>query len=919
MSTIRLVLTILTLSIYLNGVCQNQATLRAYFDDADYDLSQEDYSNALVKLLKIYNVDSTNANVNYFIGVCYLNSVDNKKKALKFLLKSSSHVSPNYQSETFNEKNAPYDVYNQLGDAFAYSYKFDLAIGSYNRFYKTIKKNDHALKEAIERKIRSCEFGKLIIANPMMVEKKNLTSINSIMSDFNPILTPDQKLLFFTAEQGTSKPEDEKLIFKSINKKGKWEVPVNYTRKLSQEGIMITSFLSRDGKSMLLIEDEENRNSIYETKLQQNIWVTPKKLPKKINSGNIQPDAFLTKDGKTMYFSSNKKGGFGGLDIYKSVKKIGEWEEPVNLGPIINTPFDDINPKILDDNSLLFFSSKGHSSMGGFDVFYSKLNADGSWGEPENMGYPFNTPDNETDYWPVKDGFSGYMSRYEESGVGEKDIYFMTVTPAKENLTATNLSSKIISKDTSNLSQIINSNNNNNTDTNIRNIANSNDTSSLMTILIKATRNPLESAYLREIEGVRAYRGQDSVIRYYYGQYRSFEEASKDFDKILKIGFYSAQLKNLKEDTLYYYATSDLFFGQDSSDIVADYTENIIINDSTDFTDIKEATEKKGSNNNKQNEALKKDSLEEKEKQKEIEKKQIIETEVTVNYSAKLLNEITDKLVKATGDIFTIQISTLPKAGNIEYFKNIPYTTEHDCKDGKFRYSTGVFDNIEDARKYLEEMKTKGYPDAYVVNFNKARIRFYNDDITEHIQTYNLNYEGTQTTTPEVKEEEKLYSIQIASSIKPAEDVYFKGVTDVKEKLAKNGFYKYYYGKFSGYKNAKIELEKTRELGYKDAFIIKYAENGESKVITTNNEKEQTEEVEKDLQNAYTIQVASAKKQCEIKYFKGLDIIEIKGNNGFFVYIFGDFKTVASARKELTKVKNLGFKDAYINRSEKYK
>ncbi|MBI5217450.1 MAG: SPOR domain-containing protein [Bacteroidia bacterium] len=950
---------------------QSFSTLKAYFDDADYDISQEDYSSALNKFLRIYKVDTLNSNINYEIGICYLNSVEQKRKAVKHLEKAIKEVTPNYQNGTYTERKAPYDAYLQMANAYALENEFDKALDYYNLYKATLLPRENALKAKVERKMESCYFAKILVKHPVTFEKTEIPDINSVVSDYNPVVTSDESQMFFTFEQLAGKSIGEKRIYHVVKSDGKWGQPINYTDLLASDGNLSTVFITYDGKTLLLCDDDESKISMYESKFEKKQWTVPKKLPRKINSAS-SPSASMSKDGKTIYFSNNHKGGFGGFDLYKIVKKGGEWSEPVNLGPSVNTPFDEICPVILEENKTLFFSSEGHSSMGGLDVFYSRLDAQGGWCAPVNMGYPFNTPDDNAFYWPLKDGFSGYISLYDESGQGEKDIYFVKVTPdkkflftvdelAKLGIATKDTAPKILSvKDTSvkdfSTHDILKKDSSETTVYKIKK-----DTT-LMTIMIKDTTRPLESAYLKEIEGVKALRSVNGFFRYYYGVYKNYDDASKDFDKILKIGFYSAQLINISEDSLYYLAKADFNFGADTSqaDQLLDLVDNtdtrnnrvkdnksknkISLDDITlpnpdTKAENKEAIKKekaeKKAKEKAEKEARKKAETEEKarikaeaEKAKAESKKQKTEAKAKKSeknaaaenktadtlpagrqVSAKYLNEITEKLINSDKEIFVIQIATVAKAGNVSYFKNIPYVTEHDCKDGKYRYSIGIYQSMEDAKKELEKIKEAGYKDAYVVNFLKFKTKYFDTDIANRVKTFDLKTEEEKAKA----EETKLYAIQIGSSIKPVNPGYFKGVSDVKEKLTRNGYYKYYYGKYAGYKAAKAELENARNAGYKDAFIIKYTGEDVAKTLTSADDNTTPEP-----HGTYTIQVASSKKRAEAKYFKGLDVKEIEGKNGFYIYITGDYNSVGSARKDLKKVIGLGFKDAFINRTEKY-
>ena len=150
-------------------------------------------------------------------------------------------------------------------------------------------------------------------------------------------------------------------------------------------------------------------------------------LNKNINTKYWESHAFVTEDGMHLVFASDRPGGFGGLDLYISHKADGDWGPAVNLGPEINTQFNEDRPFLMKNGKLLFFSSQGHQNIGGYDIFRSEIQSNGLWSRPENMGYPFNTPDDNIFFMPVGDGKSGYYSVLKETaGYGREDIYRIT-------------------------------------------------------------------------------------------------------------------------------------------------------------------------------------------------------------------------------------------------------------------------------------------------------------------------------------------------------------------------------------------------------------------------------------------------------------------------------------------------------------
>src|SRR5690606_24474694 len=187
--------------------------------------------------------------------------------------------------------------------------------------------------------------------------------------------------------------------------------------------------ISADVSTLFLFNDEGN-GDIYFSDLIDGKWSVPQPLPGIINSSFQEKSITISSDEKTLYFSSDRPGGYGGLDIYKAtLDSKGDWSNVKNLGPIINTEFDDDGPFIDYDGVTFYFSSKGHKGMGGHDIFKSVFNPQSNeWSEPQNLGYPINTPDDDIYFVASpKDDKRAYYSSVREDGMGYTDIYMITV------------------------------------------------------------------------------------------------------------------------------------------------------------------------------------------------------------------------------------------------------------------------------------------------------------------------------------------------------------------------------------------------------------------------------------------------------------------------------------------------------------
>jgi len=185
--------------------------------------------------------------------------------------------------------------------------------------------------------------------------------------------------------------------------------------------------LSGDGQKLFVYKDsQEGSGDIYESVLDSNVWTSPVKMNININSEYWEGSASLSPDEKTIYFTSEKPGGFGGRDIYKSsLREDGIWDEAVNLGPAVNTPYDDDAPFIHPDGKTLYFSSQGHNSMGGFDIFFTEILTDTLWAPSQNIGYPINTSGNDIFYVVSANSKRGYYSSERSGGFGQHDIFIV--------------------------------------------------------------------------------------------------------------------------------------------------------------------------------------------------------------------------------------------------------------------------------------------------------------------------------------------------------------------------------------------------------------------------------------------------------------------------------------------------------------
>ncbi len=397
---------------------QNKSELKDFFVQAESHFLYEEYELATPLYLILYESLPDNANIAYKIGVCYLNTPYEKDKAISYLEKAAKNASYDAQEDQFSETRAPLDVFFQLGNAYRISNQLDKAIEKYKYFKKQLSaKNKMINEDFVDQQILACKNAKKLMAKPLKIKKTNLgDTVNLSSVNLNPVISGDGNTLAFTAHFG-----EDLLVYFSKKIHGRWMVPIDITTEIGSEKDCSTSCLNYDGTELYLYKIDHFVGNIYVSTFDGNQWSKIKKLNKNINTKYYESHASISKDGSTLYFTSNREGGIGELDIYMTRReKGGDWGPAKNLGPTINTKYNENSPFISMNDSLLFFTSEGHFNMGGYDIFVSKRKGD-SWGKPDNIGYPVSTTDEDVFFQPYRNGKSGYISLL--SGYKEMNIF----------------------------------------------------------------------------------------------------------------------------------------------------------------------------------------------------------------------------------------------------------------------------------------------------------------------------------------------------------------------------------------------------------------------------------------------------------------------------------------------------------------
>ncbi|GAB4283685.1 MAG: hypothetical protein Kow0068_08620 [Marinilabiliales bacterium] len=412
-------------------VYAQQNSVKKYFRQnlilADEFFQAENYAGALKIYNDLYAIDSLNIEVNYKLGVCMFNIYRKKTDLIKYFERSKVEYPESYY---------------YLGRIYHLRMQFNKALENYNK-YKNSGKALIVSVDDLDFEMDKCYVAKKMIISPVDVEIVNAgDKINTSYPEYVPLVTGDESVMYFTSRRPGSTGD-------KLDPNGEYFEDIYYSEYIDsawsdvkQLGAPVNTpthdacvALSIDGNKMLIYRTDWalTGGDIYETEFINGEWTKPVKLTDKINSKEgAETSAVYSPDQQTIYFSSNRPGGYGGKDIYR-IKKMPDntWSLPMNLGPVINTKYDEDAPFMHPDGVTLYFSSKGHKNMGGYDIFKSVKQENG-WTTPENLGYPINTVGDDIYFTLSVDGSHGYYSSDMHDTYGSSDIFIINM-PKEEN------------------------------------------------------------------------------------------------------------------------------------------------------------------------------------------------------------------------------------------------------------------------------------------------------------------------------------------------------------------------------------------------------------------------------------------------------------------------------------------------------
>jgi outer membrane protein OmpA-like peptidoglycan-associated protein/tetratricopeptide (TPR) repeat protein len=395
------------------------------------------FRNAFISLSDANRFNPNNYELNYMLGFIWFNTDATNKETLKFF-ENALVLKPSGES----------DLPFWLAWTYHLNSRWDDALKYYNYFLKTLMlkaKSNAGNIEDIKRKIAECETGKKLSANPERVFVDNLgANVNSPFPEYGPSISTDETTIFFTSRRSSSVGGKHDLsdngffedVYSAEKTDAKWQLAKQLSKNVNTEGHDATAGLSPDGSKLYVYRNIGNDGGdLYESVLFGLDWEEPVRMNKNINSKYHESTVSLSFDGKRLYFVSDKESGYGERDIYYSDMDVnGEWGPAKNIGSEINTKYGEEGVFMHPDGVTLYFSSQGHGSMGGFDIFKSNL-TDGKWSEPINLGYPINGPNDDVFFVVSGSGNRAYFASSKQGGFGEQDIYKITfLGPEKQPL-----------------------------------------------------------------------------------------------------------------------------------------------------------------------------------------------------------------------------------------------------------------------------------------------------------------------------------------------------------------------------------------------------------------------------------------------------------------------------------------------------
>jgi outer membrane protein OmpA-like peptidoglycan-associated protein/tetratricopeptide (TPR) repeat protein len=791
-----------------------EADISYYYD--------EDYVKAASLYEPLYKSHPDNSNLAAKLGICCLNIDGRKKEALQLLTTASASVVANDKEYVEYGVKAPLDTYLYLAVAYHVNDSLDKAISLYNDFKKKLNETDVFRMDYVDNQIRDCRYA-------IEMKKRPLTIISDLfipwLKDYpgasDPVLAKNDSVFVFTQKTG-----DKTKIFCSY-KKGTWQTPVDITKKLGGYDRFYSNSITGDGRTLVIYMDDGGDGNLYYSIRKDSTWSKIKSFGKPINTIYWESHGFITPDNGKLYFSSNRPGGFGELDIWVAERKDnGSWNNPVNCGEVINTAYNEDTPYFDPDNNALIFSSIGHISMGGYDVFRS-IYRNGGWTNPVGMPFAFNTTKDNT-FFILNNNKPGFITSIYDEKTNERSIFsLVAIDPADEITTA---EGSVTLKDGLAV-----------------------DPKKASVSLIDTKKNALLKNITLNEDATFKFDikpGDYQVLVAHPGYKTDTINLSLPLYNLSHYMALNSSLTPVKVEEGNFLSINNILFDFNSSDLDEaakeglEQVKSVLINNTDLKIEVAGYTDAKGSPgyNLKLADKRARSVIKYLESSAIPAKRFVCKAFGESNFAAVNINrDGTDNpegrkynrrvafgiIDPHTGVVIRQETYTpehlrlassmkysviLEKtSGNLDenHFNNLKLSSMLFIRtipsDSINIYALGVFYNKSDAIKFLGYVKEQGFTGAYVVN------------------QYDLNNvtRANATLTPIVSQTtgKRIYTIQFKAAISPINMSLFKNFQGVKEILSEDGYYRYVMGEYTQFSKAKEDLIPVQEAGFKDAFI----------------------------------------------------------------------------------------------------
>jgi tetratricopeptide (TPR) repeat protein len=417
---------VLTLALLLvSGLYAQEITdPEELFSEGDFFYLAEEYEEALYFYRQLTDKFPDNANFNFKVGMAYLQIPGQEHLAVPYMEKAIQQTTIKYKKRAFTESNAPHYACYYLGNAYRISNQLDKALDTYQEFMESKDFEGNYNLAIVEAEVKACERAKIIQDVPVNVHFTRLESpVNTESDNYAAILSGDCNTMVFITQM---KFYDAIHLSRKVN--GTWTDPELLNPQVGSDGDLYPVSLNLAGTELFMVKRTQNNDDIFISLLKDRTWTKAEPLNENINTRSNETHASISPDGNTLFFTSDRRGGYGKLDIYRSQRlPDNQWGPAINLGDVINTGSDEETPFITSDGTRLYFSSKGHFNMGGFDIFFSDLLENSTWNDPINIGFPLNTTGDDLFYFPVENGEKAYYAIRDKEEPFASDIYYTQI------------------------------------------------------------------------------------------------------------------------------------------------------------------------------------------------------------------------------------------------------------------------------------------------------------------------------------------------------------------------------------------------------------------------------------------------------------------------------------------------------------